>query len=125
MFYRLRMRENIPMKNQNVIFKNATILVTGAAGFIGSNLVRELLRTTEPVHIVGIDNNMNNYYDVSIKEYRLEKITEEAQKHSTSSWEFIKGSIADKPLIAQIFADYKPTVVVNLAAQAVLFSYTL
>ena len=125
MFYRLRMRENIPMKNQNVIFKNATILVTGAAGFIGSNLVRELLRTTEPVHIVGIDNNMNNYYDVSIKEYRLEKLTEEAQKHSTSSWEFIKGSIADKPLIAQIFADYKPTVVVNLAAQAVLFSYTL
>ena len=125
MFYRLRMRENIPMKNQNVIFKNVTILVTGAAGFIGSNLVRELLRTTEPVHIVGIDNNMNNYYDVSIKEYRLEKLTEEAQKHSTSSWEFIKGSIANKPLIAQIFADYKPTVVVNLAAQAVLFSYTL
>ena len=60
------------MKTQNVILKDATILVTGAAGFIGSNLVLELLRTTEPVHIVGIDN-MNNYYDVSIKEYRLEK----------------------------------------------------
>ena len=55
------------MKNQNVTLKNATILVTGAAGFIGSNLVLELLRTTEPVHIIGIDN-MNDYYDVSIKE---------------------------------------------------------
>lgn len=105
------------MKTQNVILKDATILITGAAGFIGSNLVLELLRTTEPVHIVGIDN-MNNYYDVSIKEYRLEKIMEETQKHSNSSWKFIKGSIADKPLIDQIFADYKPTVVVNLAAQA-------
>ena len=58
------------MKNQNVTLKNATILVTGAAGFIGSNLVLELLRTTEPVYIIGIDN-MNDYYDVSIKEYRL------------------------------------------------------
>lgn len=105
------------MKNQNVTLKNATILVTGAAGFIGSNLVLELLRTTEPVHIIGIDN-MNDYYDVSIKEYRLRKIEEEVQKHTASSWNFIKGSIADKTLIDQIFTDYKPTVVVNLAAQA-------
>jgi UDP-glucuronate 4-epimerase len=58
------------MKAKNVDLKNKTILVTGAAGFIGSNLVLELLRTTEPVHIIGIDN-MNDYYDVSIKEYRL------------------------------------------------------
>ena len=105
------------MKNQNVTLKNATILVTGAAGFIGSYLVLELLRTTEPVHIIGIDN-MNDYYDVSIKEYRLRKIEEEVQKHTASSWNFIKGSIADKTLIDQIFTEYKPTVVVNLAAQA-------
>ena len=63
------------MKNQNVTLKNATILVTGAAGFIGSNLVLELLRTTEPVHIIGIDN-MNDYYDVSIKELSLIHISE-------------------------------------------------
>ena len=105
------------MKIQNVDLKNKTILVTGAAGFIGSNLVLELLRTTEPVHIVGIDN-MNDYYDVSIKEYRLQQITEEVQKHPESSWNFVKGSIADKVLIDQIFANYKPAVVVNLAAQA-------
>lgn len=105
------------MKAKNVNLKNKTILVTGAAGFIGSNLVLELLRTTEPVHIVGIDN-MNDYYDVSIKEYRLQQIENEVQKHSDSSWNFVKGSIADKALIDQIFADYKPAVVVNLAAQA-------
>ena len=105
------------MKAKNVDLKNKTILVTGAAGFIGSNLVLELLRTTEPVHIVGIDN-MNDYYDVSIKEYRLQQIENQVQKHSDSSWNFVKGSIADKALIDQIFADYKPAVVVNLAAQA-------
>ena len=105
------------MKAKNVNLKNKTILITGAAGFIGSNLVLELLRTTEPVHIVGIDN-MNDYYDVSIKEYRLQQIENEVQKHSDSSWNFVKGSIADKTLIDQIFADYKPAVVVNLAAQA-------
>lgn len=70
-----------------------------------------------PVHIIGIDN-MNDYYDVSIKEYRLEQIERSAAKNSESSWEFIKGSIADKGLVDFIFAKYKPDVVVNLAAQA-------
>lgn len=105
------------MKEKNITLENKTILVTGAAGFIGSNLVLELLRTQSAVHIIGIDN-MNDYYDVSIKEYRLERIESLAKEHASSSWKFVKGSIADKVLIDQVFADYKPTVVVNLAAQA-------
>lgn len=94
-----------------------TILVTGAAGFIGSNLVLELLRSMSPVQIIGLDN-MNDYYDVSIKEYRLEQIAVSAAEHSDSQWTFIKGNLADKALIDKIFADYQPEIVVNLAAQA-------
>ena len=94
-----------------------TILVTGAAGFIGSNLVLELLRSLPAVQIVGLDN-MNDYYDVSIKEYRLQQIEKCAAEHVASSWVFIKGNLADKALIDKIFADYKPNIVVNLAAQA-------
>lgn len=105
------------MREKNVKLENKTILITGAAGFIGSNLVLELLQTVSSVSIVGIDN-MNDYYDVSIKEYRLKKIEELVVEHSTCSWKFIKGSIADKELISRIFCEYKPSVVVNLAAQA-------
>ena len=135
------------MKPKNVTLEGKTILVTGAAGFIGSNLVLELLRTVSPVHILGIDN-MNDYYDVSIKEYRLKQIemlaedverrgqknqgtpdsgvtpgiseTERSEELSDldSVWTFIQGSIADKALISDIFAKYQPAVVVNLAAQA-------
>ncbi|EOU1472113.1 GDP-mannose 4,6-dehydratase [Clostridium perfringens] len=97
--------------------KNKTILVTGAAGFIGSNLVLELLKTQEAVHIIGIDN-LNDYYDVSIKEWRLNEIDKEVKNHKDSTWKFIKGSIADKTLIDEVFATYKPDIVVNLAAQA-------
>ncbi|HIT80106.1 MAG TPA: GDP-mannose 4,6-dehydratase [Candidatus Faecivivens stercorigallinarum] len=93
-----------------------TIFVTGAAGFIGANLVLELMKTVENIRIIGIDN-MNDYYDVSIKEYRLAMIEKQATE-SQSGWKFIKGSIADKSLIEQIFADEQPAVVVNLAAQA-------
>ncbi|WP_206763312.1 NAD-dependent epimerase/dehydratase family protein [Clostridium perfringens] len=101
----------------HINIKNKVILVTGAAGFIGSNLVLELLKTQESVHIIGIDN-MNDYYDVSIKEWRLKEIEKEVKNHKYSTWKFIKGSIADKSLIDDIFATYKPDIVVNLAAQA-------
>ena len=94
-----------------------TILVTGAAGFIGSNLVLELLRSLSPVKIIGLDN-MNDYYDVSIKEYRLQQLDKCSAEHADSEWVFIKGNLADKALIDKIFADYKPIIVVNLAAQA-------
>ncbi len=105
------------MLSINVSLQNKTILVTGAAGFIGSNLVIELLKTQSPIRIVGIDN-MNDYYDVSIKEWRLSEIEKVASAYPASKFTFIKGNIADKAAIDGIFADYKPSVVVNLAAQA-------
>ena len=102
---------------QKIDLKNKTVLVTGSAGFIGSNLVLELLRTQSPIHIIGLDN-MNDYYDVSIKEWRLSETDKCAKEHPDSTYKFIKGDLADKILIDQIFTDYKPSVVVNLAAQA-------
>lgn len=102
---------------QKITLKNKTILVTGSAGFIGSALVNELLGTQSPVNIIGIDN-MNDYYDVSIKEWRLSETEKNAAGHKDSSYTFIKGDISDKPLIDKIFSDHKPDIVVNLAAQA-------
>ena len=102
---------------ETIELKYQTVLVTGAAGFIGSNLVLDLLRTQSPIAIVGIDN-MNDYYDVSIKEYRLKEIQAEAARHGESQWTFVKGSISDRSLLEELFRKYKPAVVVNLAAQA-------
>lgn len=104
------------MLEQNINLVNKTILVTGAAGFIGSNLVMELLRTVDNVRIVGIDN-MNDYYDVSLKEYRLRMITDLQEKVS-GTFQFIRASISDKSVVQVLFQIYKPDVVVNLAAQA-------
>ena len=101
------------MLKPNVELNNKTILVTGAAGFIGAFLVMELLKTTEGSHIVGIDN-MNDYYDVSLKEHRLQTI----EKMGAGRWTFVKGSIADRALLDELFAQYHFDVVVNLAAQA-------
>ena len=105
------------MLTPNVELKNKTVLVTGAAGFIGANLVTELLKTVGPVTVVGLDN-LNDYYDVSLKEYRLAEIENVAAEHPQSNWVFVKGSIADKTLVEKLFTQYSFAVVVNLAAQA-------
>lgn len=96
--------------------KGKVIFVTGAAGFIGANLVKCLLQSEETLYVIGIDN-MNDYYDVSLKEYRLQELAKVAAA-SENQWTFIRGNIADKALIKEIFAKYKPSIVVNLAAQA-------
>lgn len=101
---------------QNIDLTGKTILVTGSAGFIGSNLVLELLKSESKATIIGLDN-VNDYYDVSIKEWRLSEI-EKAAAESSCSYHFIKGDLADRAVIDRLFADCKPTVVVNLAAQA-------
>lgn len=105
------------MLTPNVQLENKTILVTGAAGFIGANLVTELLNTVSGANLIGLDN-INDYYDISIKEYRLAEIEKSASAHTDCKWTFIKGNLADKELIDKIFTEYNPEIVVNLAAQA-------
>ena len=99
------------MVNFNVSLKGKTILVTGAAGFIGANLVRRLYEMAEGITVVGLDS-MNDYYDVSLKEYRLQELSK------FDTFTFIRGNLADRALIDRIFAEHKPAIVVNLAAQA-------
>ena len=101
----------------NIDLENKSILITGAAGFIGANLVTELLRGTAAVTIVGLDS-MNDYYDVSIKEYRLTEIEKLARKAPNSRWHFVKGNLADRALLEQLFQKHAFDLVVNLAAQA-------
>ena len=91
--------------------QNKTVLVTGSSGFIGSALCKRLLNEVDGITVIGIDN-MNDYYDIRIKEQRLSEL------EKFNNYKFIKGSIADKSLIDKIFEQYKPSVVVNLAAQA-------
>ncbi len=105
------------MLTPNVNLTGKTVLVTGAAGFIGANLVLRLLKTEKNVKIVGVDN-MNDYYDVSIKEYRLGEIERCAASNTSCEWIFVRGNIADRTLMDSLFEEHGFAVVVNLAAQA-------
>ena len=104
------------LKKQKIDLKNKTILITGAAGFIGSNLVLKLLQDTNNSTIIGIDNE-NDYYDPALKRYRLEMIVSTAST-SSSSWIYEKMDIADQSALQSLFNTYHPSIVINLAAQA-------
>lgn len=105
------------MVEYNVSLEGKVVLVTGAAGFIGSNLVKRLFKDVENVTVVGIDS-ITDYYDVNIKYERLNEIEACVNNAGLQKWVFVKGNIADKTCIDNLFAEYKPAVVVNLAAQA-------
>lgn len=102
---------------KNMTLTDKVILITGATGFIGANLVMDLLASEKNIHIIGLDN-MNDYYDVAIKEYRLAEIEKCIWKHACNKWTFLKGSIAEREVVEDVFKSYKPDIVVNLAAQA-------
>ena len=105
------------MLQKNVDLKNKTVLVTGSAGFVGANLCLKLMQEFPEIKIIGYDN-VNDYYDVSIKEYRLKKLQEMADSHGKVTYVNIKGDLADRKALEDVFQKYRPEVVVNLAAQA-------
>lgn len=105
------------MVSKDIVWTGGKLLITGSAGFIGSNLALRLMETTAPLTVVGLDS-MNDYYDVSLKEYRLGLIEEAAEKNPLVTWRFVRGSIADKALVDSLFEEYHFDTVVNLAAQA-------
>jgi len=121
----LNNRRYFKVLEKNIDLNGKRILITGAAGFIGANLCKELLRSNKDIHIYGIDN-MNDYYDPKIKNDRLREIYElacdadesDGSYSDESRFDFVRGSIADKELVNSVFEEFKPEVVANLAAQA-------
>lgn len=105
------------MLDKNVEIEGSTVLITGAAGFIGSNLAKALFKNSDKIQVVGIDN-LNEYYDIRLKEYRLEEIAGVARFQEGAKWNFLKGDISDRNFLESVFAKYNPNVIVNLAAQA-------
>lgn len=105
------------MRKTNITIDKNIILITGAAGFIGANLAEYLLRNNQEITVIGIDN-LNDYYDVSLKEYRLSRIENTVQQNASNKWYFEKGNIADRDFLKSIFDKYHPRIVVNFAAQA-------
>ena len=105
------------MLTPSLDIKGRHILVTGAAGFVGSALARRLLSCGDDIHVVGLDN-LNPYYDVTLKESRLSNIQTTAEAHKKNTWTFIQGDITDAPLLRDIFQTYDISLVVHLAAQA-------
>ena len=105
------------MLEPNVSLDGKTILITGAAGFIGANFTLKVLEDCRNVHVIGLDN-MNSYYDVALKEHRLRKIEAAFQARGDSNWTFVRGDLADAKMLSELFETYKPSTVVNLAAQA-------
>ncbi len=101
----------------NVSLDGKTILITGAAGFIGANFTLKVLNECKNVHVIGLDN-MNSYYDVALKEYRLQKIETAFNMRDDSKWTFVRGDLSDAAMLTKLFEEYKPSAVVNLAAQA-------
>lgn len=102
---------------EKVDMNGKTILVTGAAGFIGSNLISALLSSAKHCTMIGIDN-LNDYYDSTLKEYRLKKLKSEALSKAPNNFKFIEGDISNKSTVQSLFNTFKPSIVVNLAAQA-------
>ena len=105
------------MLEPNVCLDDKTILITGAAGFIGANFTLKVLDECRNVNVIGLDN-MNNYYDVALKEYRLRKIEEAFKTRIDSKWTFVRGDLSDAAMLNKLFEERRPSVVVNLAAQA-------
>ena len=105
------------MLTPNVTLGGKTVLVTGSAGFIGANLVRRLLTSEKGIHVVGVDS-LNDYYDPALKDYRLRELAALAEACPGETYTFLRGNIADRDFLEGVFEKYRPSVVVNLAAQA-------